>query len=91
MPQPKELLMDLSIESEMPETPKTPTPTPIFLSSSPDPLSGATSETMHVQIPSNSVTTLQNIVPKKRGGGNSITTPERLRIHKLAPAAQSQF
>lgn len=89
MPQPKKLLMDLSIEPEMLETPKTPTPTPIFLLSSPDSLSGARSETIHVQIPSNLVTTSQNIVPKKQGGGNSITTLERLQIHKLALATQS--
>jgi hypothetical protein len=70
------------------ESPKTPTPTPVLLSSSPD---TARSETIHVQVSQNPFAILQNIVPQKRGGGNSIMTPERLRFSRPAPATQFQF
>jgi hypothetical protein len=71
-----------------PESPKTPTPTPVLLSSSPDTVR---SETIHVQVRANPFAIPQNIVPQKRGGGNSIMTPERLRFNRPAPATQFQF
>jgi hypothetical protein len=70
------------------ESPKTPTPTPVLLSSSPDTIR---SETIHVQVKANPFAIPQNIVPQKRGGGNSIMTPERLRFNRPAPATQFQF
>jgi hypothetical protein len=70
------------------ESPKTPTPTPVLLSSSPDTVR---SETIHVQVRANPFAIPQNIVPQKRGGGNSIMTPERLRFNRPAPATQFQF
>jgi hypothetical protein len=67
------------------ESPKTPTPTLVLLASS---LDTVRSETIHVQVRANPFTILQNIVLQKRGGGNSIMTPERLRFNRLAPATQ---
>jgi hypothetical protein len=70
------------------ESPKTPTPALVLLSSSPDTVR---SETIHVQVRVNPFAIPQNIVLQKRGGGNSIITPERLQFNRLAPATQFQF
>ena len=78
------------MELEPPRTPETPTPTPILLSSSPDPLFEERAETIHVQVGPRPFAILQNI-PQKRGGGTSITTPERLRFSRPAPSTQFQF
>jgi hypothetical protein len=79
------------MELEPPKTPETPSPTPILLSSSPDPLIEETAETLHVQVGPKPFATSQNIVPQKRGGGNSMITPERLRLSRPAPAMRFQF
>jgi hypothetical protein len=67
---------------------KTPTLTLVLLSSSPDTVR---SKTIHVQVRANPFAIPQNIVLQKRGGGNSIITPERLRFNRLALATQFQF
>ena len=68
------------------ESPKTPTLTPVLLSSS---LDTVRSENMHVQVSLNPFAIPQNIVPQKQGGGKSIITPERLRFNR--PALATQF
>jgi hypothetical protein len=70
------------------ESPKTLTLALVLLSSS---LDTVRSETIHVQVRANPFAIPQNIVPQKRGGGNSIITPERLRFNRPAPATQFQF
>jgi hypothetical protein len=87
MPLAKDVHMDL----EPLKTPETPTPTPVLLSSSPDPPSEESSDTIHVQVGPRPFAIPQNIVLQKRGGGNSIMTPERLRFNRPAPATQFQF
>jgi hypothetical protein len=76
---------------EPPKTPETPTPTPILLSSSPDPTSEERSDTIHVQVGPRPFAISQNILPQKRGGGNSMITPERLRLSRPAPPMRFQF
>jgi hypothetical protein len=79
------------MDLEPPKTPETPTPTPILLSSSPDPISEERSDTIHVQVGPRPFALSQSILPQKRGGGNSVTTPERLRLGRPAPALRFQF
>jgi hypothetical protein len=75
---------DVAMELEPPKTPETPTPTPILLSSSPDPLVEETAETIHVQVSPRPFSMSQNILLQKQGRGNSIITLERLRLARLA-------
>jgi hypothetical protein len=85
------LATDVAMELEPPKTLKTPTPTPalpILLHSSPDsldPLSEERPNTIHVQVGPRPFVSSQNILPQKRGVGNSIITPERLRFSMPAP------
>jgi hypothetical protein len=79
---------DLPMELEPPKTLETPTPILILLSSSLDPLSEASSNTIHVQVAPNLFAISQNIVPQKRGGDKSMITLERLRLNRLALLTQ---
>jgi hypothetical protein len=85
------LARDVAMDLEPPKTPETPTPTPILLSSSPDPISEEESDTIHVQVGPRPFALSQSILPQKRGGGNNVTTPERLRLSRPAPALKFQF
>jgi hypothetical protein len=85
------LAKDVAIDLEPPKTPETPTPTPILLSSSPDPLIKETAKTIHVQVGPRPFALSQNILPQKRGGGTSIITPERLQLSRPAPPLRFQF
>jgi hypothetical protein len=67
----------VAIELEPPKTLRTPKLTPIFLSSSPDPLMGGSAETIHEREGPRPVALSQNILPQKRGRGNSIIILER--------------
>jgi hypothetical protein len=80
------LAKDVAMELEPPKTPETPTPTPILLSSSPEPLSEERSNTIHVQVGPRPFAIPQNLLLQKRGGGNSMITPERLRLSRPAPS-----
>jgi hypothetical protein len=85
------LAKDVAIDLEPPKTPETPTPTPILLSSSPDPLIKETAETIHVQVSPRPFAVSQNMLPQKQGGGTSMITPERLRLSRPAPPMRFQF
>jgi hypothetical protein len=82
------LAKDVTMELEPPKTPVTPT---VLISSSLDPLSEERSETIHVQVGPRPFAMSQNILPQKRGGGNSMLTPERLRLSRPASSTQFQF
>jgi hypothetical protein len=60
----------------------------VLLSSSPDTVR---SKTIYVQVRANPFAIPQNIVLQKRGGGNSIITPERLQFNRPALVTQFQF
>jgi hypothetical protein len=87
------LTKDVAMDLEPPKTPETPTPTPvpIFLSSSPDPIREEGSDTIHVQGGPRPFAISQNTLPQKQGGGNSVTTPELLRLSRPAPPIRFQF
>jgi hypothetical protein len=76
------LAKDVPIELEPLKTLETPRLSPILLSSSPDPLLGGRGETIHEREGPSPFALSQNILPQRRGGGNSMTTPERLRLNK---------
>jgi hypothetical protein len=70
------LAKDEAIELEPLKTLKTPRLTLIFLSSSLDTLMGGSAETIHEREGPRPFALSQNILPQKRGGGNSMITLE---------------
>jgi hypothetical protein len=78
------LAKDVPIELEPLKILETPTPTLILLSSSLDPTSKERSDTIHVQVGPRPFAIPHNILPQKRGRGNSIITPERLQLSRPA-------
>jgi hypothetical protein len=78
------LAKNVQIDLEPLKTLEIPKLTLVLLSSSLDPLSKESSNTMHVQVSPRPFAILQNILLQKRGRGDSIITLERLRLSSLA-------